>query len=51
MASPGFLQEIDRALTPHTASLWLIVVDDASSDATRAVLEQACARSSVEPSR
>lgn len=35
----GFLQEIDRALTPHTASLWLIVVDDASSDATRSVLE------------
>lgn len=36
----GFLQEIDRALSGHVSSLALIVVDDASGDPTRAVLEQ-----------
>ncbi len=36
----GFLHEIDRALVPHVASLRLIVVDDASTDATAAVLAQ-----------
>jgi dolichol-phosphate mannosyltransferase len=35
----GFLEEIDRALAPHVGSLRLIVVDDASSDDTGAVLE------------
>ena len=35
----GFLQEIDRALTPHVGSLRLIVVDDASTDSTRDVVE------------
>lgn len=36
----GFLREIDRALGPHVANLRLIVVDDASTDDTRLVLEQ-----------
>jgi dolichol-phosphate mannosyltransferase len=36
---PGFLKEIDRALSPHVYSLRLIVVDDASSDATRPAIE------------
>lgn len=36
----GFLREIDRALFPHVGSLHLIVVDDASTDGTAAVLEQ-----------
>jgi dolichol-phosphate mannosyltransferase len=35
----GFLEEIDRALAPHARSLRLVVVDDASTDATREVLE------------
>jgi dolichol-phosphate mannosyltransferase len=35
----GFLEEIDRALAGHVGSLRLIVVDDASSDRTGAVLE------------
>jgi dolichol-phosphate mannosyltransferase len=35
----GFLQEIDRALWPHVRSLRLIIVDDASTDATREVLD------------
>ena len=35
---PGFLVEIDRALSPHVESLRLVVVDDASTDTTRAVL-------------
>jgi glycosyltransferase involved in cell wall biosynthesis len=35
----GFLQEIDVALSPHVRSLCLIVVDDASTDRTREVLE------------
>ena len=30
MGSPGFLEEIDRALEPHVGSLRMIVVDDAS---------------------
>jgi glycosyltransferase involved in cell wall biosynthesis len=34
----GFLGEIDRALTPHTSALRMVVVDDASSDETRTVL-------------
>jgi glycosyltransferase involved in cell wall biosynthesis len=36
----GFLQEIDRALSPHVGSLRLIVVDDASTDNTRTVLNE-----------
>ncbi len=36
---PGFVREIDRALSPHVSTLWLIVVDDASTDRTKAVLE------------
>ena len=35
----GFVQEIDRALGPHVEVLRLIVVDDASTDDTRRVLE------------
>jgi dolichol-phosphate mannosyltransferase len=35
----GFLQEIDRALAPHAEPLHLVVVDDASTDATPQVLE------------
>ncbi len=35
----GFLREIDRALAPHVRELRLVVVDDASGDDTRAVLE------------
>jgi glycosyltransferase involved in cell wall biosynthesis len=35
---PGFLTEIDRALSPHVSSLRLVVVDDASGDGTRDVL-------------
>jgi dolichol-phosphate mannosyltransferase len=37
---PGFLVEIDRALTPHVESLRLVVVDDASTDSTPAVLAE-----------
>ena len=36
----GFLQEIDAALAPHTSSLRLIVIDDASTDRTSQVLDQ-----------
>lgn len=36
----GFLTEIDRALHPHASSLCLIVIDDASTDRTREVVEQ-----------
>ena len=35
----GFLQEIDTALIPHVDELTLVVVDDASTDETRSVLE------------
>ena len=35
----GFLREIDRALSPHTQRLRLIVVDDGSTDATRDVID------------
>jgi hypothetical protein len=35
----GFLREIDRALVPHVESLRIVVVDDASTDATRSVLQ------------
>ena len=35
----GFLLEIDRALAPHVRELRLVVVDDASTDDTGAVLE------------
>ncbi len=35
----GFLQEIDRALSPHVRSLHLIVVDDCSTDETAATAE------------
>jgi dolichol-phosphate mannosyltransferase len=34
----GFVREVDRALMPHTRALHLIVVDDASTDGTAAVL-------------
>lgn len=34
----GFLREIDRALMPHVDALALVVVDDASTDGTAAVL-------------
>jgi hypothetical protein len=37
---PGFLEEIDRALSPNVERLQFVIVDDASTDATRAVLEQ-----------
>lgn len=40
----GFLEEIDRALSPHVSSLRLIVVDDASTDRTPEVLEQVATR-------
>jgi glycosyltransferase involved in cell wall biosynthesis len=36
----GFVAEIDRALVPHAGALRLIVVDDASTDGTAAVLEE-----------
>lgn len=36
----GFLSEIDEALAPHVESLRLTVVDDASTDGTREVLEE-----------
>jgi dolichol-phosphate mannosyltransferase len=36
----GFLQEIDRVLSPHAGILRLIVVDDNSTDDTVAVLER-----------
>jgi glycosyltransferase involved in cell wall biosynthesis len=36
----GFLTEIDRALAPHVRELHMIVVDDASTDDTRAVLDR-----------
>jgi dolichol-phosphate mannosyltransferase len=35
----GFLREIDRALSPHTSRLRLIVIDDASSDGMTSVLD------------
>jgi dolichol-phosphate mannosyltransferase len=37
---PGFLTEIDRALSPHVDSLRLVVVDDASTDDTVAALKE-----------
>jgi dolichol-phosphate mannosyltransferase len=36
----GFIAEIDKALAPHVDSLRLVVVDDASTDGTRAALDQ-----------
>lgn len=36
----GFLEEIDRALWPHVSALTLVVVDDASTDDTAAVLQR-----------
>jgi dolichol-phosphate mannosyltransferase len=36
----GFLREIDRALVPHVETLRLVVVDDASTDDTRSVLQR-----------
>jgi dolichol-phosphate mannosyltransferase len=44
----GFLEDIDRALTPHVDALRLIVVDDASGDGTRQVVEASAARLSAE---
>ncbi|MDQ6605122.1 MAG: glycosyltransferase family 2 protein [Actinomycetota bacterium] len=40
----GFLEEIDRALSPHVRSLALIVIDDASSDDTGRVLGEVAPR-------
>jgi dolichol-phosphate mannosyltransferase len=37
----GFLEEIDNALAPHVGALHFVVVDDASTDGTAQVLEQA----------
>jgi dolichol-phosphate mannosyltransferase len=37
----GFVAEIDRALSPHVSTLYLVVVDDCSTDNTLEVLEQA----------
>lgn len=36
----GFLREVDHALSPHARELRIVVVDDASSDDTRSVLER-----------
>jgi glycosyltransferase involved in cell wall biosynthesis len=36
----GVLEEIDRALSPIVERLQFVIVDDASTDATRAVLDQ-----------
>jgi dolichol-phosphate mannosyltransferase len=36
---PGFLVEIDRALSPHVGTLRLVVVDDASTDGTPGSVE------------
>lgn len=36
----GFLQEIDAALAEHVSSLWLVVVDDGSTDGTAERLER-----------
>jgi glycosyltransferase involved in cell wall biosynthesis len=41
---PGFLEELDQALTPHAGRLHFVVVDDASTDDTRAALEQTASR-------
>jgi glycosyltransferase involved in cell wall biosynthesis len=35
----GFIQEIDRVLWPHVSALTVIVIDDASTDDTPAVLQ------------
>jgi glycosyltransferase involved in cell wall biosynthesis len=35
----GFVEEIDRALAPHVRALHIVVVDDASTDASRALLD------------
>ncbi len=32
---PGFLEEVDRALSPLVDELRLVVIDDASGDGTR----------------
>jgi dolichol-phosphate mannosyltransferase len=40
----GFLQEIEDALIPHTASVSIVVVDDASTDATSGVIEEVASR-------
>jgi dolichol-phosphate mannosyltransferase len=40
----GFLEEIDNALAPHVASLRLVVVDDASTDGTSALLSEVAPR-------
>src|SRR5947209_8737816 len=39
-----FVAEIDQALAPHAEQLWLIVVDDASTDDTSAVLSELAAK-------
>jgi hypothetical protein len=44
----GFLTEIDASLTPQVAKLRLVVVDDASSDGTREVLEALRSKLSAE---
>lgn len=40
----GFLQEIDKALTPHVEALRLVVVDDASTDGTAVAVRAAAPR-------
>jgi dolichol-phosphate mannosyltransferase len=40
----GFLNEIDKALMPHVETLRLVVVDDASTDDTAAVVQAAAPR-------
>src|ERR1700683_1957247 len=40
----GFLQEIDRALSPLVASLRLVVVDDCSTDGTGQAVTNAAER-------
>jgi dolichol-phosphate mannosyltransferase len=41
---PGFLEEIDRALSPIVERLQFVIVDDASTDETRSVLEEVARR-------
>jgi glycosyltransferase involved in cell wall biosynthesis len=40
----GFLEELDKTLTPQLERLHLVVVDDASTDDTRAVLDEVAPR-------
>jgi dolichol-phosphate mannosyltransferase len=40
----GFLEEVDETLIPHVSSLSIVVVDDASTDATSSVIEEVASR-------